>query len=121
MCGYHRIHYHIMAEASIAHKSRSVRLMLLLIESGAIFCFLQLLDMVVNILYATLPVEQATSKWNLSVAAINMIFSAASALYPVAVFILIHTNNSTVVETFHLTQSRQEANSSRGDSRVEST
>jgi hypothetical protein len=33
-------------------------------------------------------------------------------LYPIAVFILIHTNSSVVVETFHFTQSRLEEMSS---------
>jgi hypothetical protein len=98
-------HYHFMAEASIAHKSRSIRLMLLLVESGAIFCAFQFLYTVVSILSATLPIEQPTSKWKLSSLVITQIFVVTTALYPVAVCIFIHTTDSA-------TQSRLDAISS---------
>jgi hypothetical protein len=69
----------MMAEALAGHKSRSVKIMLLLVESGAIFCVFQVVGLVGYILSATLSMNQLQNfGWLLSTVALQDIFVIVS-------------------------------------------
>ncbi|KIK61396.1 hypothetical protein GYMLUDRAFT_243574 [Collybiopsis luxurians FD-317 M1] len=98
-----RIHFRFLRQASSAswRQSRPLNMMLLLIECGAVFCAFQLLAVIAFGLN-TLPGGFGFVTF---VTVAEYLFNLVSALYPVAVFILIHTDNSPVNQTFHSTQS----------------
>ncbi|KAF5392360.1 hypothetical protein D9757_001589 [Collybiopsis confluens] len=108
--------YHkIRSAASIRQKSRALRIMLLLIESGAIFCVVQ----AVYFPFQLIGIQAtAISSYSFRVAnlAVGSVWTSASALYPITVFILIQTHNSPVAETVHLirTRTKQENDESPG-------
>ncbi|KIK52633.1 hypothetical protein GYMLUDRAFT_251008 [Collybiopsis luxurians FD-317 M1] len=88
------------------HGSQPLRLMLLFIECGAVFCAFQLLSAIatgLNTLSGTFESGNFGSLTFYTVA--EDLFNLVSALYPVAVFILIHTNSSPVDETIYSTHS----------------
>ncbi|KAF9046994.1 hypothetical protein BDP27DRAFT_1346282 [Rhodocollybia butyracea] len=95
-------HYCIMREALIWRKSHVRKTLLLLVESGALFLAIQLFALTGAILFTA----EGTSA-SLTIPAIEQISSTLcivfAALYPIAIIVLIHSNNSPVVETFQLT------------------
>ncbi|KIK51271.1 hypothetical protein GYMLUDRAFT_50682 [Collybiopsis luxurians FD-317 M1] len=97
-------HYRIMARASIHRRSPVQNVLLLLIESGAIFCAVQLADLPLTVLNTN---PEVTFPTQLAFYTMNAITVVAETLYPVAVIILIHRNSSPVIETFHYTVSQR--------------
>ncbi|KAF5392361.1 hypothetical protein D9757_001588 [Collybiopsis confluens] len=91
-------HHKTHSEASVHHHSLALRTMLLLIKSGAIFCVIQ----AVNCLFQLVSLEpNASDSYSFQVAStvVECIWYSASALYPISVFILTQTHNSPVAET----------------------
>ncbi|KAE9404919.1 hypothetical protein BT96DRAFT_916580 [Gymnopus androsaceus JB14] len=102
-------HYRFMKEASIHRRSHAIKVLLLLIESGTIFCIIQSL-------YIALVTFSGDSGLQLQELyhAVNIIFfGIAVPWYPVAVIILVLSNNSPVAEvaSFHLSVTQPGTNS----------
>jgi len=69
----------------------SQRMLLVLVESGFVFCALQLLDVLVSVISApNVAVDYAFI-------AIDKVFYAALALYPMVVILLVNSNNTMIV------------------------
>ncbi|KIK51366.1 hypothetical protein GYMLUDRAFT_50601 [Collybiopsis luxurians FD-317 M1] len=98
-------HYHSMKAAAVYRKTRALNILLLLIESGAIYCTLQVLYTVVTLLNTYGPANN--SVLFLAYQIIGVIFDLVSAWYPIAVVILINMRDSAVVETFHIHQTME--------------
>ncbi|KIK60877.1 hypothetical protein GYMLUDRAFT_43463 [Collybiopsis luxurians FD-317 M1] len=88
-------HHRILAEAVILKESRVQNILLLLIESGAIYCAIQALYIAFLLLkaYANLGIWCA----NMS-DYIGDVLVVASAWYPIAVVILVNIGNSSVTQ-----------------------
>jgi len=84
----------------------SIKIFLLLIESGAIYCGIQLLNLAIVIAASVSPRISQSFRFQLANAIIGAISLVAAPLYPITVFLLVQTNNSPVVETFHHTQNQ---------------
>ncbi|KIK61397.1 hypothetical protein GYMLUDRAFT_243575 [Collybiopsis luxurians FD-317 M1] len=110
------VHFRFLQQASSAswRQSQPLNIMLLLIECGAVFCAFQILG-VISFGLNTLP---GGFGFVIFVTSAEYLFNLVSALYPVAVFILIHTNNSPVDQTFYSTHSIYYADPMGGSSTV---
>ncbi|KAJ3737668.1 hypothetical protein DFJ43DRAFT_1045723 [Lentinula guzmanii] len=97
-------HNHTVKGSLHQKKTYVQKVLLLLIESGAWFCSIQL-----TVLAFTLVSIYVSNAGSLGFQEAFAVISAASTLapawYPVAVIILIQSNNSPVVETLHNTHS----------------
>ncbi|KIK69447.1 hypothetical protein GYMLUDRAFT_35508 [Collybiopsis luxurians FD-317 M1] len=93
---YHRA----MKEASVHKRTRAQNILLLLIESGAIYCMIQALYFIFILLIVYGPGNNALLL--LAENIISAMFTLASAWYPIAVVILVNVNKSPVIETFHI-------------------
>ncbi|KIK62168.1 hypothetical protein GYMLUDRAFT_552497 [Collybiopsis luxurians FD-317 M1] len=95
-------HHYAMKEAAFRKRTRVQNILLLLIESGAIYCTIQMLYVVMILLNIYGPIS--SSSFLLTKGIISGIFMLASAWYPVAVVILININGSPIIETVHINQ-----------------
>ncbi|KAJ4488986.1 hypothetical protein C8J55DRAFT_506739 [Lentinula edodes] len=95
---YHRF----MSAVSIRKRTRSENILLLLIESGAIYCGIQSVYGVFILLDVYTVVDSGFSQAMDVITAMSIV---AAACYPVAVIILVHNENSliTEIETFQET------------------
>ncbi|KAF5374045.1 hypothetical protein D9757_010053 [Collybiopsis confluens] len=94
-------HRRMKTNAAIHKRSRAENILLLLIESGAVYCAVQLIYSVFVLLQTYWYTSPST--------ALHIITSVgiiSSAWYPVAVIILVNEGSSPVVETFHIHQSK---------------
>jgi len=98
-------HHCIMKEASIWRRSRVQKTLLLFVESGALLLAIQLFTLIGQIVFSESGEMSSTSLTTVSmVSQVSIdIWTVSSALYPIAIIILIHSDNSPIVETFHLT------------------
>ncbi|KAF9035102.1 hypothetical protein BDP27DRAFT_1348316 [Rhodocollybia butyracea] len=96
-------HYCTMREASVWRKSRVQKILLLFVESGAFFLIPQMLALIGEILPS---VESVDINSNLTISLVSAIsedlWVAFAGLYPIAIIILIHSDNSPIEESFHL-------------------
>ncbi|KAF9058306.1 hypothetical protein BDP27DRAFT_1408410 [Rhodocollybia butyracea] len=96
-------HYCTMREASVWSKSRVQKILLLFVESGAFFLIPQMLALIGEILPS---VESVDINSNLTISLVSAIsedlWVAFAGLYPIAIIILIHSDNSPIEESFHL-------------------
>ncbi|KAF9028618.1 hypothetical protein BDP27DRAFT_1350068 [Rhodocollybia butyracea] len=86
----------------------SIKILLLWIESGAVYCFIQTLYLATNVIASVSPVISQSFRFQLANAIIGTISLISAPLYPITVFLLIQTNGSPIVETFHHTQNQVE-------------
>ncbi|KIK54863.1 hypothetical protein GYMLUDRAFT_249207 [Collybiopsis luxurians FD-317 M1] len=106
-------HYSNLSGSSYT-ANRTLKLLLLLVESGGIFCLLQLANLIFDI-FDTSPVISAEFSFNIASLVFNNTLIGFSALYPIAVFLLIQSNTSPVIETFHSSQSPAESDTITGN------
>ncbi|KAJ4488998.1 hypothetical protein C8J55DRAFT_506762 [Lentinula edodes] len=92
-------HHRFMAAVSIRKRTRSESILLLLIESGAIYCGIQSVYAVFILLDVYTVVDIGFSQAMNVITAMSIV---AAACYPIAVIILVHNENSliTEIETF---------------------
>ncbi|KIK57994.1 hypothetical protein GYMLUDRAFT_246372 [Collybiopsis luxurians FD-317 M1] len=94
---YHRI----VADAAIRRRTKVENMLLLMIESGAVYCIMQVVFIVASLLDIYAPV----SGWfGQILGIIETMAPIATAWYPIAVITLINMGHSSVVETFHIRQ-----------------
>ncbi|KAF9063180.1 hypothetical protein BDP27DRAFT_1405916 [Rhodocollybia butyracea] len=92
-------HYQLLKSATRGGRTHVQKMLLLLTESGAIFCVIQLLYVILQVQDVNAPSPRSLVTYFFNViAAILTIFSA---LYPVCVFVILRTGYSTV-ENFSL-------------------
>ncbi|KIK57917.1 hypothetical protein GYMLUDRAFT_45729 [Collybiopsis luxurians FD-317 M1] len=91
-------HHHIVTEAAFRKRTRAQNILLLLIESGTIYCVIQLAYTASTLctIYADLTFGALQV-----LTIVNDIFIVTVACYPVAVIILINKDQSPVLETLH--------------------
>ncbi|KAF9072020.1 hypothetical protein BDP27DRAFT_1321306 [Rhodocollybia butyracea] len=94
-------HYRTMREVSVWRKSHVQKILLFLVESGAIFLFIQLFALSAAIL-SSITVEN-TVTFDLVINTAQEVWFASAAVYPLAIIIIIHSDNSPIAETIHLT------------------
>ncbi|KIK56492.1 hypothetical protein GYMLUDRAFT_47030 [Collybiopsis luxurians FD-317 M1] len=95
--------YHCtMIEAAIHRRTTIENTLLLLIESGAIYCTMQIFSTIFILLNVYGPANSIVGLLSSKVFCPMTIF--ASAWYPVAVVVLVNTDSFSVVETFHIHQ-----------------
>ncbi|KIK57388.1 hypothetical protein GYMLUDRAFT_46259 [Collybiopsis luxurians FD-317 M1] len=93
-------HYSAMKELAAFHiRTRTQNILLLLIETGALYCTIQVLFVVFNLLHMYGP---ANGQRSLAYQIFDCIFIFASTWYPVAVVILVNMDNTSVIESFHI-------------------
>ncbi|KIK63508.1 hypothetical protein GYMLUDRAFT_241977 [Collybiopsis luxurians FD-317 M1] len=104
---YHHFLKKHWQKAESNKRSHAQNILLLLIESGAIFCGVQLLSMIMVIIRSTrgqdLNVEIADG-------IVTTVLSVVTSWYPVAVIILVSKDYLVGVETFHHAAETQMAN-----------
>ncbi|KAE9383120.1 hypothetical protein BT96DRAFT_928974 [Gymnopus androsaceus JB14] len=96
-------HHRILKQASIQHRTPVQSILLLLIESGAMFCAVQVSLGVVLLLETYTIGRDFTLLMGGNV--MISVSAIASALYPVAVIILVSKDKSPIIETLNYTQS----------------
>ncbi|KIK60855.1 hypothetical protein GYMLUDRAFT_244013 [Collybiopsis luxurians FD-317 M1] len=84
-------HYHIMRAAAVHRRTRVQKILLLLIESGAIYCAIQALYLVFYLVNA----HATHNGLYLTLNIVGSIFNLASAWYPIAVVILVNMDNGS--------------------------
>ncbi|KAF9072047.1 hypothetical protein BDP27DRAFT_1320988 [Rhodocollybia butyracea] len=95
------LHHKSIESISITRKrTKGERTLLLLVESGAIYALLQLLTIITSALSAKAP---SVSPIYITTLLTTQFYTAAAALNPVAIFILVQTQN-TYEQSFHLEQ-----------------
>ncbi|KAF9065394.1 hypothetical protein BDP27DRAFT_1404819 [Rhodocollybia butyracea] len=101
-------HRRLLAGSSIQQRTYTQKILLLLIESGAIFCMIQGLYMgfvfsVKTSVTGQVDFKQLVSMDNIQ-AVTSLILTVAAAWYPAAVSIIIHleSTSDSLVETFHM-------------------
>ncbi|KAF9069394.1 hypothetical protein BDP27DRAFT_1421033 [Rhodocollybia butyracea] len=94
------LHHNSMKSISMITKKRTQgeRILLLLVESGAIYAVLQLLCIITSALSVNAPFSLPL---NIPRTITLHLYITAAALNPVAIFILVHTKN-TYEQSFHL-------------------
>ncbi|KIK69428.1 hypothetical protein GYMLUDRAFT_237222 [Collybiopsis luxurians FD-317 M1] len=98
-------YHHIMKEAARRRRTRVESILLLLIESGAIYCAIQTLYAVFILLNIYGPTRSVG--FQEAYAIFGAIFVLASGWYPIAVVILVNINSSPVLETLHIIQTME--------------
>ncbi|KAE9401936.1 hypothetical protein BT96DRAFT_937529 [Gymnopus androsaceus JB14] len=92
-------HHRVLAEASIHKRTRVENILLLLVESGAVYCAIQSIYAVFILMDVYATVSFGFVK---GLDAITSMSIVAAACYPVAVVVLIHgKNGSPIVETMY--------------------
>ncbi|KIK65156.1 hypothetical protein GYMLUDRAFT_39553 [Collybiopsis luxurians FD-317 M1] len=94
-------HHRIMLEVGFYKRSRVQNILLLLIESGAIYCAIQMAYTVTLLINTHTAADSGFSNIFYLISGIGCV---SIAWYPVAVIILINQDSSPVIETFHVTQ-----------------
>ncbi|KIK57940.1 hypothetical protein GYMLUDRAFT_246594 [Collybiopsis luxurians FD-317 M1] len=95
-------HHQITIEVAIHKRTRAQNILLLFIESGAIYCTIQVIYTLLTLLHIYGPVN--SGGFLLAYNVMGGINGLASAWYPMAVVVLINMDSSPVNETFHLNQ-----------------
>ncbi|KAF9070246.1 hypothetical protein BDP27DRAFT_1420128 [Rhodocollybia butyracea] len=98
-------HYRTMGDTSTWRNSRVTKLLLLFIESGALFLVIQLFALVGELG----NMLDTTGAFILVAEVASAFLNIFSVLYPIGIVILIHSDKSPVVETFHYTTQVQVA------------
>ncbi|KAF9075287.1 hypothetical protein BDP27DRAFT_1315830 [Rhodocollybia butyracea] len=98
-----RNHHRLMTQIGIYKRSRVQNTLLLLIESGAIYCAIQLAYTISLLINTHTSSKSGFSNIFYLISAIGCV---SIAWYPVAVVILINQHNSPVMETVHATLAR---------------
>ncbi|KIK63278.1 hypothetical protein GYMLUDRAFT_463331 [Collybiopsis luxurians FD-317 M1] len=93
-----RHNHYTMKESAFCRRTRTQNMLLLFVESGAIYCSIQVLYIVLVLLHIYGP---ANSILSLTLAIFSVIFAFASAFYPITVIILVNMDNTSVIESFH--------------------
>ncbi|KAJ3984376.1 hypothetical protein F5890DRAFT_51177 [Lentinula detonsa] len=88
-------HHRFMTEALLRRRTRAQSMLLLLVESGAIYCAIQSVYAVFILLDVYTVVDVGFSQAMNIITAMSIV---AAACYPVAVIILIHKDSSPIVE-----------------------
>ncbi|KAF9071294.1 hypothetical protein BDP27DRAFT_1322279 [Rhodocollybia butyracea] len=97
-------HYRTIRKVSVWRKSHVQKILLFLMESGAVFLAIQLLALIGLVLVVSpLPAVQDLDTITLVGNIGEQVWQASAALYPIAIIILIHSDHSPIVETLHLT------------------
>ncbi|KAE9404091.1 hypothetical protein BT96DRAFT_917066 [Gymnopus androsaceus JB14] len=78
--------------------SPTSRILLLLVESGALFCILQLLIAILTVLGANAPL---LSPLESAFRIITEFFTGITSIYPMAIIIMLNLNHLPLQETFH--------------------
>ncbi|KIK57908.1 hypothetical protein GYMLUDRAFT_737035 [Collybiopsis luxurians FD-317 M1] len=99
-------HHQLMVEAEIRRRSRAEDLLLLLIESGAIYCALQVAYIVVTLINTYAPERLASTP--LVAPVIETLSVIVAEWYPVAVIILVNKDSSPVLETFQVNRTNMD-------------
>ncbi|KAF9063645.1 hypothetical protein BDP27DRAFT_1426660 [Rhodocollybia butyracea] len=94
------VHHQAMRDAAMGKKSGVQKILLLFVESGAFFLILQLFTWISMRIFTLVPLGQPSAL--LSTISSNLWYTSAG-LYPIAMIILIHSENSPITETFHFT------------------
>ncbi|KAJ3724328.1 hypothetical protein C8R42DRAFT_640374 [Lentinula raphanica] len=96
-----RNHYNLMKNTGSHQMTRTQNILLLLIESGAVYCTIQGVFEVM----ALLEVYAVTSNiYSQVVNILNDFINIVSACYPVTIIILVYKDASPIVEIFNHTQ-----------------
>ncbi|KAF5358787.1 hypothetical protein D9758_008601 [Tetrapyrgos nigripes] len=103
-----------MKETRLGHeknlrKSDVDRILLLIIESGAVYCAAQLIYPVLNAKLLYTPDAEPGGGLVMSVNVFGAIYSAITVIYPMAVIILIHTRRSVIAEVTSVTLDENDA------------
>ncbi|KAJ4477496.1 hypothetical protein J3R30DRAFT_3486546 [Lentinula aciculospora] len=92
---------HLLKQASIHKGTQVSRILLLLVESGAIFFVTQLLNLIFRMVlfyhFVGVPYQMAYHVF-------TSLFTVATMWYPAAVIVLVKTNKSPVMESIHLAE-----------------
>ncbi|KAE9397011.1 hypothetical protein BT96DRAFT_90142 [Gymnopus androsaceus JB14] len=93
-------HHRIMSDALPIHggRTRVENILLLLVESGAVYCGIQSVYVVFILLDTYTAVDLGFSQAMNVITAMSIV---ASACYPIAVIILVQTGSSPIVETYY--------------------
>ncbi|KIK58759.1 hypothetical protein GYMLUDRAFT_245846 [Collybiopsis luxurians FD-317 M1] len=103
-----RGHQQSWAAVSPGRGNTSVhKILLLLIESGAIFCAAQCLYIFFFMFLKYAPSNLDSNGLLYSFHFVVSLFAVATALYPAAVIILVNTNNSPIAESIHFEEMTQ--------------
>ncbi|KAE9402000.1 hypothetical protein BT96DRAFT_918483 [Gymnopus androsaceus JB14] len=103
-------HYLTMREVSIWRKSHGQKILLLFVESGALFLVIQLFELIGQLGVTLDSAGEGSSAFSAIAVFAQNLWTASAVFYPIAIVILIHSNNSPIAESFHLTAQLQTAN-----------
>jgi len=96
-------HYHTMRKLLVCRISRVQKTLLLFVESGALFLVLQLYSLMGKIMPSMQSFDMTSSLSMSLVSTIGQdLWVASAAIYPVAIIILIHSQNSPIEESFYI-------------------
>ncbi|KAJ3770907.1 hypothetical protein FB446DRAFT_846680 [Lentinula raphanica] len=96
-----RHHYRFMKNALMHEKTRAQHILLLLVESGAMYCAIQTVYEVLLLLETYTAVG---TSFTLTIESIISVYFVLAASYPVAVMILVYKDISPIVEIFNQTK-----------------
>ncbi|KIK56509.1 hypothetical protein GYMLUDRAFT_247762 [Collybiopsis luxurians FD-317 M1] len=99
-------HYHIVKDAGLHRRTRVQNVLLLLIESGAIYCTIQTVYAVSILLDVYGPLDSL--RFAEYKAIIDSTFSLASAWYPMVVAVLVNMDNSPLIESIQINQTTED-------------
>ncbi|KAJ3821721.1 hypothetical protein EV361DRAFT_1036637 [Lentinula raphanica] len=94
-------HYRFMKNALLHEKTRAQHILLLLVESGAMYCAIQTVYEVLLLLETYTAVG---TSFTLTIESIISVYFVLAASYPVAVMILVYKDISPIVEIFNQTK-----------------
>ncbi|KIK53016.1 hypothetical protein GYMLUDRAFT_944334 [Collybiopsis luxurians FD-317 M1] len=92
----------MMKKTAFQRRTRIQNILLLLIESGAIYCTMQALYAVLTLLNIYGPVNNDALFQTFTI--VSALFTLASAWYPISVVILVNMEDSSIIESFHHNQ-----------------
>ncbi|KIK52501.1 hypothetical protein GYMLUDRAFT_967083 [Collybiopsis luxurians FD-317 M1] len=92
-------HRRLMAEAGIRRRTRVQKILLLLIESGAVYCLIQAINVGCSVKVGLEVLTNPSEGVSIVVKVITTLFSLCVGLYPVIVILLISVKASPVNET----------------------
>jgi len=91
-------HHSTMVDALVHRRTRVVNILLLLVESGAVYCGIQSVYVVFILLDTYTAVDLGFSQAMEIITAMSIV---VAAFYPISVIILIRTGSSAIVETYY--------------------
>ncbi|KIK61447.1 hypothetical protein GYMLUDRAFT_243623 [Collybiopsis luxurians FD-317 M1] len=91
-----RAHYEMMKESSIQRKSHVMKILLLFIESGGVFCAVQVLSLILSLIISYDAVDTLSLPYSEAYYAISSLSFVLYAWYPPGIIMLIHAKKSPV-------------------------